>query len=303
MQFQRLPLVALRAFEAAGRTGSFRAAAAELALTPSAISHAIHKLEDLLGTSLFERSGRYVVLTADGETLKRHIGNAFDELRRGMEIVSARGSSLLRLHCAPSFAAQWLTIRLSRFHAEYPEVEVRLAAGTDYARFLNDEFDADIAYGLPRQGGLLAFPLVEECVAPLCTPKLAESIRKPADLLNHVLIESDAKKVRWSDWFKANGLIAPPPHGMRFDRSFLAIAAAVEGLGVTLESTLLAERELAAGKLVRPLDGIAADVRYTGHFLVFPRSNGQRRALRKFMAWLERELGVTFPVDETSKHG
>ncbi|HXP97911.1 MAG TPA: LysR substrate-binding domain-containing protein [Telmatospirillum sp.] len=294
MSSQRLPLVTLRAFEAAGRTGSFRAAAAELNLTPSAISHAVRKLEDTLGTALFERNGRAVHLTADGETLKRHIGNAFDELRRGMEIVSARGSMLLRLHCAPSFAAQWLSTRLTRFHEKFPDIEVRLAAGTDYTRFLNDEFDADIIYGKLRQDGLMVFPLANETVTPLCTPKLAETIKTPADLLRHVLIESDNKQVRWSAWFVANGLVAPPPRGMRFDRSFLAIAAAADGLGVTLESTLLAEREIANGRLVRPLEGIAQDIQYVGHHLVFPRSSSQRRALRSFMSWLEDELQVTF---------
>jgi DNA-binding transcriptional LysR family regulator len=294
MSTQRLPLVTLRAFEAAGRTGSFRAAAAELNLTPSAISHAVRKLEDTLGTSLFERDGRAVQLTADGETLKRHIGNAFDELRRGMEAVSARGAMLLRLHCSPSFAAQWLSSRLTKFHAKYPDIEVRLAAGTDYTRFLNDDFDADIVYGKLRQDGLIAFPLATETVTPLCTPQLAETIKTPSDLLRHVLIESDNKQIRWSTWFTANGLVAPPPHGMRFDRSFLAIAAATDGLGVALESTLLAEREIASGRLVRPLEAIATDIDYVGHHLVFPRSSSLRRALRSFMSWLEEELHVTF---------
>ncbi|MDR3439765.1 LysR substrate-binding domain-containing protein [Telmatospirillum sp.] len=298
MRNQRLPLVALRAFESAGRTGSFRAAAAELNLTPSAISHAIHKLEDTLGTTLFKRNGRAILLTPDGETLKRHIGSAFEELRRGMEVVSARGSTLLRLHSAPSFAAQWLTARLIRFHAQCPDIEVRLAAGTDYTRFLTDEFDADIIYGAPRQEGLVVLPLGEETVTPLCTPELAKTIETPADLLQHVLIESDNKQVRWSAWFSANGLVAPLPHGMRFDRSFLAIAAAVDGLGVTLESTMLAEREIASGRLVRPLDGIATDIRYVGHYLVFPRSGGgHRRALRSFISWLQQELGVDFDAD------
>ena len=81
-----------------------------------------------------------------------HVGLAFDELRRGMELVSNRGPQLLRLHSAPSFAAQWLTPRLSRFLSSHPGVEVRLAASTDYARFVNDEFDADIVYGPTPRG-------------------------------------------------------------------------------------------------------------------------------------------------------
>ena len=88
---QAMPLSFLRAFEAAGRTGSFRAAAAELNLTPSAVSHAVRKLEQVLGTSLFERDTRNVRLSYEGEALMRHVSRAFDELRRGMEVVSTRG--------------------------------------------------------------------------------------------------------------------------------------------------------------------------------------------------------------------
>src|SRR5918998_2495319 len=118
-----MPLSFLRAFEAAGRTGSFRAAAAELNLTPSAVSHAVRKLEEALGTNLFLRDARAVRLSYEGEALMRHVSRAFDELRRGMEAVSTRGPQLLRLHSAPSFAAQWLSPRLSRFLAECPGIE------------------------------------------------------------------------------------------------------------------------------------------------------------------------------------
>lgn len=288
----QVPLSILRAFEAAGRTGSFRTAAAELGLTPSAVSHAVRKLERTLGASLFAREARTVRLSPEGEALMRHVGRAFEELRRGLELVSTRGPQLLRLHSAPSFATQWLSPRLSRFLREHPGIEVRLAAGTDYTRFLNDEFDADIVYGPPRQEGLVVVPLGEETVAPLCAPDLARAIEAPTDLFGHVLIESETKQVRWSDWFARNGLPAPRPQGMRFDRSFLAIAAAVDGLGVTLESTRLAERELAGGRLVRPLAGRAEDVRYVGHHLVFPRSARQRHSLRLFARWLGAELGL-----------
>ena len=161
----------------------------------------------------------------------RHVGRAFEELRRGLEMVSTRGPQFLRLHSAPSFAALWLSPRLARFLRDHPGVEVRLAAGTDYTRFLNDEFDADIVYGLPRQEGLVVVPLGEETVTPLCAPDLARTIKAPMDLFSHVLIESETKQIRWSDWFARNGLPAPRPQGVRFDRSFLAIAAAVDGLG------------------------------------------------------------------------
>jgi LysR family glycine cleavage system transcriptional activator len=287
----KVPVAQLRVFEAAGRRNSLQAAAAELHLTPSAVSHAIRKMEQALGVVLFERSGRNLSLSAEGEALMRHVGPAFAELRRGIELVSTRGPQLLRLHSAPSFATQWLTPRLARFLAKCPEIEVRLAAGTDYARFsTDDEYDADIIYGLPRHEGLSVLPLGEETVTPLCARRLARSIKSPADLLEQTLIQSDNKQVRWPAWFTLNGLAAPPPRGFRFDRSFLAIAAAVDGLGVALESTLLAEREMASGRLVAPLADCSESIRYVGHHLVFPKTLHQRKTLRVFVEWLMREL-------------
>ena len=263
-------LSTVKAFESAARHGSFRAAASELNLSPSAISHAILKLEQTLGTNLFERDGRVVRLSPDGETLMRHVGLAFDELRGGMELVSNRGPQLLRLHSAPSFATQWLTPRLSSFLSTHPGVEVRLAASTDYTRFLNDEFDADIVYGPTRAEGVVSIPLGLETVTPLCAPQLAERIKAIEDLSGNLLIQSDLKRVQWFDWFKANGKEPLIPHGARFDRSFLAIAVACAGLGIALESTRLAEREIETGRIVAPLAGRAKDVELHRPLFGFP---------------------------------
>ncbi|MBV1704827.1 MAG: LysR family transcriptional regulator, partial [Hyphomicrobiales bacterium] len=272
-------------------------AAEELALSPSAVSHAIRKLEDALGVHLFERGARRVALTVEGERLLLAVGDAFERMRGGLEAVATRGPQLLRLHCAPSFAAQWLTPRLSRFLAAEPAIEVRLAAGIDYARFSNDDFDADVVYGPPRADGIVAIPLGEETVTPLCSPARAAAIRTPADLTRQPLIRSDAKQVGWDAWCARNGASTPSHYAMRFDRSFLAIAAAADGLGVALESTRLAEREISAGRLVAPLAGEGRDIVYVGHRFVYPRSR-PRRVVRAFAAWLSRELGLPTPAAE-----
>jgi DNA-binding transcriptional LysR family regulator len=290
MLLSNVPISAIRAFEAAARTGSFRDAANELHLTPSAISHAIRKLEGMMSTTLFERSARSVRLTPAGENLMRHAGAAFDNLRRGIEEVAGRGPQLLRVHCAPSFAAQWLAPRLGRFIKAEPRLEVRLAASAEYARFGNDDFDLDIVYGQPRAEGVEIVSLGEETITPLCSPEIARKIRKPKDLFSQVLIRSEVKQVQWHQWFVANGLESPAIHGMRLDRSFLAIAMASSGLGVTLESTRLAEREIATGRLIAPLAGRSVDIRYVGHHLVFPRSSRERRAVRAFTDWIKSEL-------------
>lgn len=292
-----IPLPAVRTFEAAARRRSFKDAASELNLTASAVSHAIRKLESALGVILFTRDGSGISLTAAGEALLDHVSRAFEEMNRGFDLVATRTPHLLRLHCAPSFAAQWLVPRLARFLAHHPDFEVRLAAGMDYARFITDEFDADIIYGPPRGQGLIVVPLRSETVTPLCAPSLATDIREPADLLSRMLIQSDNKLVRWPHWFERNGLHAPAPARLRFDRSFLAIAAAVDGLGIALESTLLAERELAEGRLVAPLVGRAADVTYTGHQLVLPASTRRRLPLGIFARWLAKELDIGLPPE------
>ena len=141
---EQLPLGALRAFEAAARTSSFRSAGEELGISPSAVSHAIRKLEYLIGAALFEREGRSVRLNPGGEALLRHVSSAFDEVRLGLETVGARSGNLLRLHCAPSLATQWLMPRLRGLIGEQPGLKVHLSASNDYPAFHNDDFDADI---------------------------------------------------------------------------------------------------------------------------------------------------------------
>ncbi|WP_026617422.1 LysR substrate-binding domain-containing protein [Ensifer aridi] len=285
-----LPLSAIRIFESAARLGSFRAAAEELNLSPSAISHAIVRLERDLGVSLFERTTRSVSLTLAGQTLLNHASNAFEELRRGVELVSSKSAQLLRLHCAPSFAAQVLSPRLPNFLKENPGVEVKVAASTTYARFVDGLYDADVVYGEPlNREDLIVVPLGEEIVSPMCSPEMASRIRSPRDLLRLPLIRSDLKRIQWIDWFEANSLGPPPPPSMSFDRSFLAVDAAVNGLGIALESDLLARRELQSGKLIRPFHGLCRDNRYIGHYVAYPKSGSQRRLARVFADWLTRQ--------------
>ena len=144
----------------------------------------------------------------------------------------------------------------------------------------------------------MVLPLGTEVVAPLCAPAMAPRIRSARDLYAQVLIESDNKRARWPAWFAANGLAAPAPCGPRFDRSFISLSAAADGLGVALESTMLAEREIASGRLVRPLQGICEDVVYTGHWLVFPRTKRYARSMVLFLGWLVRELGLDIALDD-----
>lgn len=292
-----IPYSSLSAFEAAARLLSFKDAAQELHLSPSAVSHAIAKLERDLGALLFEREGRRLALTPDGRLLHGPVEEALNLIRGGLRAVSQRQSNVLRLHSAPSFAAQWLTPRLQGFLAAHPGMEVEIAADPSEVRFTNDEYDADIAYGRPAQDGLVVHSLGEEPLKPMCAPSLAARFASPRDVQDAALIHSSMKVATWKDWFRANELKGAPPTGMRFDRSFMAIAAAADGLGVCLESTRLAEKELKSGRLVTPLDGASRDVSETHHFFVYPKRNAERPVVAAFRRWLLTELSEDAPGD------
>lgn len=292
---RKLPLPFLRIFESAGRTGSFAAAADELGLTPSAVSHSIRKLEESLVLRLFMRSPREVRLTREGMVLLEHVQRGMEEMQRGLALVRPDEYSPLRLHTAPSFATQWLLPRLSGFVRAHPHIDLRFSASTDYAHFEEDDFDLDIVYGQPKDSPYEWVPLAVEKLTPLCAPELARDIHTPQDLYRHTLIQCDVQLMQWKGWFEANQLTPPDHYGLRFDRSAMAIAAAVDGMGVVLESTLLGERELKKGALLSPLMGKTREIEYIGHHLVYPRRLHTHAAFEVFKNWLLRELGVVVP--------
>ena len=287
-----LPLPFLRVFEAAGRTSSFALAAAEVGLSPSAVSHSIRKLEERLALRLFQRSTREVKLTREGALLLEHVQRGLEEMRRGVALIALDEPCPLRVHTAPSFATQWLLPRLAGFVQAHPHIDLRISASTDYARFEQDDFDLDIVYGEPADSPYEKVPLAVERLMPLCAPALAERIQKPEDLLNHKLIQCDVQLLQWKGWFEANHMRPPTQYGLRFDRSSMAIAAAVDGLGVVLESDLLGGREIKAGNLVNPLAGTTHEVQYVGHHLVYPRRIHHHAAFESFKAWLLAALEI-----------
>jgi LysR family transcriptional regulator, glycine cleavage system transcriptional activator len=162
-----------------------------------------------------------VSATPEGEALLHHASRAFSNLQRGLDAVCVTGPQALRLHCAPSFAGQWLPPRLAGLFAAFPELDLRLLADPQYPLFPSDQYDADILYGDPRQAGLIVVPLGIDQIAPMCAPSLFGRINTPADLRAMPLIESEHCRIRWSDWFEAHGVVPPAPRGPRFDRSSL----------------------------------------------------------------------------------
>ncbi|MFK3816026.1 LysR substrate-binding domain-containing protein [Pseudomonas sp. NPDC089407] len=287
---KRVPLPAIRVFEAAGRNCSFVEAARELDLSASAVSHAIRKLEATAGVGLFIRNTRHTELTAAGALLLEHIQRGFEEMSRGFTLATAEKSVPLRVHAAPTFASQWLVPRIAGFMHKHPHIDLHISASTNYATFDNDDFDLDIVYGHPGAQQHEIAPLNIEQLTPLCCPALAEHIRHPQDLYKQLLIQNDGSAGQWREWFTANGMPIPRNYALAFDRSSISISAAVDGLGVIIESDLLAARELATGQLVSPLRELSNSIRIVGHYLVHPRRQRQPEAVKHFRDWLFVEL-------------
>ena len=293
---QRTPsLHALRAFEAAARLGSFARASEELHLTPSAISHQVRALEKHFGRPLFVRAGRQVLLTADGERLLAALSQAFNIIHAACaELSPPARKQDLRVHCTPSFAAKWLGPRLPSFLAQNPAINIRMSSNAEPLDLLqHDQIDIVVAYGAVRKSsGLTVQSLGAEEITALCSPEYAkgQSRAKAQDVESATRLESSLSPVRWSDWFRLNGQRMPvTPSGPSFDRGSLVVAAAVQGLGVALETLRFAEAELAAGSLVRfggeRFHGIRRDM----HFICFRTQDQNAPKVRKFCEWVLAE--------------
>ena len=259
----RLPsLTALRAFDAAARHLSFTQAAAELFVTPAAISHQIKTLEGDLEAPLFVRKSRSLTLTEAGRVLAPAARDAFQGLAVAARQVRALGTDRpLTVSVAPSFGAKWLIPRLGRFRRRVSGTDIRIDASPTLLDYAESGVDIGIRYGGGNYPGLVAERLLGDEVFPVCSPQLlAEGppLEKPADLTRHVLLHDDMARwfdpaaPDWPNWLAAAGVAeSAAGHGEFFSQSTLAYQAAIEGQGVLLAKRALVGDDLAAGRLVR----------------------------------------------------
>lgn len=288
-------MTAVVAFEAAARHESFLAASAELTLTPSAISHQVRNLEAWLGRSLFVRATRRLSLTADGKRLLADLTPALSAIDDACAVLRPRPSrSKLAVHCSPSFATKWLGPRLPGFMKAYPAIAIRMSSSAEPANLnRNAHVDVNIAYGAaPSQKNVVVEHLGLEKTMPLCSPMLIPKGRRitPEDLLGMVLIESYLNPVSWADWCKYNGLKMPRRDRPSFDRGFLAVAAAVDGIGVALETERFVEAELTRGELVAIAGPGLRAIKRPLHYLCYRSSSETSLELTIFSVWLKQEL-------------
>ena len=289
------PLKALLAFEAASRHGSFAQGAEELGVSPSAVSHQIQQLEAFLGVPLFQRHAGRAVLTSAGQTYAKEIAHAVGVISGATALVAPQSQAgHLVIASGPSFAAKWLQPRLPDFLRANPGVRVRLSTISSPDDLESSRFDIAIAYGAPPASQRHTEPLLVERLRPLCSPGLAAALnlRSPQDLARATLIHS-VNALTWVDYLRRVGAGAVrPTHELWLDRSTMAIEAAINGLGVVLESEILAADELRDGRLVAPFGDHAHTVEATSYFLV--RSAGSRggAAIAAFEKWLRAAIAT-----------
>lgn len=293
MNRRNLPLSALRAFEAAARLSSFKAAAEELAVTPTAISHQIRALEAATGVALFERQVRRVVLTAAGGQLYPVLRDGFDGFQAALDrLAEPRRRPQVVISATHAFTVKWLLPRVADFQRRHADVDLRLQASDDLADLRSTAVDIAIRYGRGPYPGLVAEPLFTDQFAPVANPRLG--VRSVDDLARVPLICFDWKRRRpenptWQRWFDAAGIAPPSSAGqLRFSDEGHAIQAAVAGHGVALLSLPLVAEELAAGHLAQPFGPAIAG--HTYHLAV-SRERTPSPSAQATLAWLREQAG------------
>lgn len=295
----RLPsLRGLQAFEAAARHLSFRDAADELSVTPSALSHQVRQLEDHLGVPLFRRLNRRVRLTDAGERIFPGIREGFTRLHETMALVgTATPDHVLVVSTGPSIAAKWLTPRVLRFMERHPDIEMRISASMRLADFVADEVDVGIRFGSGHYPDLHCEPLVGEWVTPMVAPERLRGgeIETPADLAKLPLLHDGSMDFspvapRWRDWFAAAGVEnVDAQKGPRFNHADHALDAAIRGAGAVLGRSVLAADEVRTGRLAMPFPDLRVDTRLVYSF-VCPKAALRRDKVQSFRSWIIEEL-------------
>ncbi len=293
------PLNTLRAFEAAARHLSFKRAAAELAVTPTAVSHQIRLLEQICGQSLFRRRPRPIALTPAGARLYPVLRDGLDAFAAALQEVEADAvAPPLRVSATTAFASRLLVPRLADWRRKHPEIELDLHSSEAVVDLHGGAADVALRYAAAPCPGLIWQELFQDGFLPMASPALLEShgpLARPSDLvglplLHYTWMRSAPEEPTWEKW------IALARHGdpgvsnldwsagLRFSAEANAIEAAVGGQGVALLSRVLLSRELEDGRLIAPFAIALPGLRY---FAVHLPKAPRLAAIRSFIDWLK----------------
>lgn len=280
----------LRAFEAVARLSSFTLAAEELNVTQTAVSHQIRRLEEQLGLKLFIRQHRTLTLTQEAEDYLPLVRGAFEDLRRATrKLRRTENEGRLTVSTTASLATKWLVSRVAAFQDAHPGLEVRITTSNHLVDFRREEVDIAVRYGHGHWPGLRANWLMADRIFPVCAPALlrgGEPLREPADLARHTLLHTSTYRDDWRLWLTAAGLpqSVAARRGLTFDMGFLAIQAAIEGLGVAMGRLHLVEADMEAGRLVAPFDTVLPQE--AGYYVVSPEVDADTSKITLFRDWL-----------------
>lgn len=283
-----ISLNALNTFECAARLLSFSAAAEELNLTRSAVSHQITKLEEIFGFRLFDRRPDGVVLTSAGAGYYNKIRGALTEIGEvTSDVLGKPRRQHLTIHCAPTFSTRWLLKKLGGFMAVHPDADLRIIAASGPPDFRDPGLDLAICYGAQGLPNCSEQLFLSESVQPMCSPSLRDSVglHSPSNVGRATLIRTDQNLVSWDFWFRSQGLEFPTnARQVHLKPSYLAIEAALQALGIILESNVLTGEEIASGSLVLlPFPSNA--VTLPAYYVVAPDDDRNERSL-VFRRWL-----------------
>ncbi len=280
------PLAALRAFAAFTETGNVQDAGAALNVSHAAISQQLRSLEDHLGVSLLDRSGRALVLTTDGKLLADALQEGFSTIEGTIrQLTGAEDARPLHVSTTTSFAASWLMPRLSGFRAAHPGIDLIIAPSSERQDPTPGGVDLAIRYGPGDWPGVEVEPFLKAPIIGVASPALVGSnpSRDPKVLAEYAWLH-ELGSHEASDWLQKHGVALQGPGGVLRAPGNLMLDAARAGQGIAITTTIAAADDLASGRLVQ----LFTHDENRAYFLV-TRPGVQRPALRKFVSWLRKE--------------
>jgi LysR family glycine cleavage system transcriptional activator len=288
----RLPtLKFLKSFQVAAARSSFKFAADELCITPSAVSHQIKALEGQLGVTLFERGPHSLTLTEAGRTYLQHMDALFTRLESVTEQLRERyGRQVVRLNLPAFFATEMLLPRLPSFIEAQPDTDIHINTAPGPQAPHPADADLSIVVGSAPEAGHACHKLFSQTFVPACSPTLLA--RSPIDVItdlnNHTLIVHEARRDGWYRWAESLGVELKPRKLVRFDSMHGAAQAAEHGVGVALVSSRLGNDRFAQGSLVRLFD-TEIDTGES-YFLIMRKEDAQRADVRALTNWILDEF-------------
>ena len=296
--FDRLPLNALRVFEAVATHLSFAEAAEALHVTPAAVSMQIRTLEQYLRVPLFRRSARAIALSAEGALLLPGVRRGLAELQQAMQqLRQHRTGGVLNISTLASFLQKWLLPRLPQFYARHPDVELSIHTSPEPVDFTEGNFHAALRMTVGPTAGLYNEKLLDEWFLPVCSPEMLARygpVRTPADLKRYPLLRSADES--WSIWRRPGTEIDWRERGAAFDDSLTVLAAAEQGQGLALTRWALVAQDIANGRIARASAQVLPCPR--SYYFVCPESYLELPKLQRLLAWL-REVAAASPRPDT----